>query len=186
MHNNLIIKKALARAFEELLNDKPLTSISVKDITNRIGVSRNTFYYHFADKYELINWIFDCDVIGLDSEFMASADLDVAFSCICKCLYARRSFYVACFKYYGQNSLHSHIKNVIYNTSVGELVQDGVINPEENWDESLEIMLQMKTHALLGMITDWTSNGLKLSNIEQGEIVKDIIKSNFLRCRLQE
>ncbi len=186
MSSNLIIKNALAQAFESLLNDKPLTSISVKDISSKIGVSRNTFYYHFADKYELINWIFDRDIIELDSEFMMNTNLDIAFSCICKCLYARRSFYVACFKYHGQNSLHSHLKNVIYQVSLNELIQEGILKSGDMPSETLEIMLHMKTHALLGMIIDWTSSGLKLSDLEQAQIVKTIIKSNFLRCHVQE
>ena len=42
-------KQAIRQAFIELLNERPLDKISVKDIAERSTVNRNTFYYHFAD-----------------------------------------------------------------------------------------------------------------------------------------
>ena len=63
MANNRITKETFAKALKELLQERPLTKISVKDITEQCELSRNAFYYHFKDKYELINWIFYDDMI---------------------------------------------------------------------------------------------------------------------------
>ena len=65
MANNRITKETFARALQELLEERPLTKISVKDITEQCELSRNAFYYHFKDKYELINWIFYDDMIRI-------------------------------------------------------------------------------------------------------------------------
>jgi AcrR family transcriptional regulator len=40
-------EERIEQAFRELLNEKPYSSITVKDIIERCGVNRNTFYYHF-------------------------------------------------------------------------------------------------------------------------------------------
>lgn len=40
---------AVIRAFEQLLDEKPINKITVKDIVGRCGINRNTFYYHFSD-----------------------------------------------------------------------------------------------------------------------------------------
>ena len=40
-------KDAIVAAFGELLTERPLSKITVKDIVDRCEISRNTFYYHF-------------------------------------------------------------------------------------------------------------------------------------------
>ena len=42
-------KEIIIQTLLELLNEKPLAKITVKDIVERCGVNRNTFYYHFRD-----------------------------------------------------------------------------------------------------------------------------------------
>ncbi|MDE5984414.1 MAG: TetR/AcrR family transcriptional regulator [Eubacterium sp.] len=52
-------QKAIRGAFFELIKEKGFEHISVKDITDRALISRNTFYLHYADKYDLFNKICD-------------------------------------------------------------------------------------------------------------------------------
>lgn len=40
--------------FIELINEKPLNQISIKEVTERCGVNRNTFYYHFVNIADLL------------------------------------------------------------------------------------------------------------------------------------
>lgn len=42
-------KNAIKQAFIELLNEQPLNRISVRDIVERCGINRNSFYYHFQE-----------------------------------------------------------------------------------------------------------------------------------------
>ena len=53
-----ITKRALEQSLKNLLLQKPLTKITVSDITDDCGVNRMTFYYHFKDIYDLIEWSF--------------------------------------------------------------------------------------------------------------------------------
>ncbi len=52
-------KRAIKTAFFELLSEQSFEHISVKDITDRAMISRNTFYLHYSDKYELFNSVCD-------------------------------------------------------------------------------------------------------------------------------
>lgn len=47
-------KMAIIDAFNSLLEQNPLDRITVRDITARCGISRNTFYYHYGDIYALL------------------------------------------------------------------------------------------------------------------------------------
>ena len=51
-----ITKRALEQSLKRLLLKKPLNKITVSDITEDCGISRMTFYYHFKDLYDLVEW----------------------------------------------------------------------------------------------------------------------------------
>ncbi len=52
-----ITKRALETSLKNLLLQKPLNKITISDIANDCGINRMTFYYHFKDIYDLIEWI---------------------------------------------------------------------------------------------------------------------------------
>lgn len=57
-----LTQKAIKKALLELLEEKPFSKITVHDITDRIEVNRQTFYYHYRDIFDLLGSIFD-DII---------------------------------------------------------------------------------------------------------------------------
>ena len=64
-----ITKNALATALKKLLSKKELSKITISNITEECGVNRQTFYYHFNDIYDLLEWIFTNEVIEeIDNE----------------------------------------------------------------------------------------------------------------------
>lgn len=50
-------KKSIRDAFFELIEENGFDSVTVKDITDRALISRNTFYLHYEDKFDLLNKI---------------------------------------------------------------------------------------------------------------------------------
>jgi len=58
-----ITKKALATSLKKLLSKKELSKITITNITKDCGVNRQTFYYHFKDVYDLLEWIYMNEVI---------------------------------------------------------------------------------------------------------------------------
>ena len=51
-----ITKRALEQSLKHLLLKKPLTKITINDIAEDCGINRMTFYYHFKDIYDLVEW----------------------------------------------------------------------------------------------------------------------------------
>lgn len=62
MPNSIITKKKIAKAFKEVLAEKDFEKISVTNIMEVASIRRQTFYSHFLDKYELLEWIFKTDL----------------------------------------------------------------------------------------------------------------------------
>ncbi|MGV8056920.1 MAG: TetR/AcrR family transcriptional regulator C-terminal domain-containing protein [Smithellaceae bacterium] len=63
-------KFTLALSLKELVNYKPLDKITVRDIVKNCGAGRQTFYNHFNNKLDLINWIYEKNTSDIRSKFM--------------------------------------------------------------------------------------------------------------------
>ena len=50
-------KLALEASLKKLLLHKPIDKITINDLTEDCGISRMTFYYHFKDIYDLVEWV---------------------------------------------------------------------------------------------------------------------------------
>lgn len=51
-------KEAIHLALWDLLQEQKLDEITVTEVVERCGISRQTFYYHFRDLYEVVEWRF--------------------------------------------------------------------------------------------------------------------------------
>lgn len=112
MADSNITKKALASALKTLLEDIPFKKISIADICEKCDMNRKSFYYHFKDKYDLTNWIFDTEVIALLRDRQPDDRWD-AIERVCHYLYDNRSFYYKVFQVQGQNSLSEHFREFL-------------------------------------------------------------------------
>lgn len=52
-----LTKRAMADALKKLLQKRKLEHITVQDVADEANVSRKTFYYHFHDIYDLVEWL---------------------------------------------------------------------------------------------------------------------------------
>ena len=105
-------KQALASALKKLLEDTPFKKIRVADICGQCHMNRKSFYYHFRDKYDLINWIFDTEVRALLWNHR-SGDHWETIGSICHYLYENREFYCKVSQFIGQNSLPEHFRDFL-------------------------------------------------------------------------
>ena len=55
--SSLTTKRAIAYTFKVLLKEKPFNKITINDIASECDINRQTFYYHFQDIKDLVEWI---------------------------------------------------------------------------------------------------------------------------------
>jgi probable dihydroxyacetone kinase regulator len=121
-------KYAMALSLKTLMEKKAFSKISVGDICRHCEMSRKSFYYHFKDKENLVNWIFETELIEFarnntyESVWEAMDDLVHYF-------YDNRSFYSKILKYEGQNSFSDYFNELIH-TVFFEQLQTIVKNPQ--------------------------------------------------------
>ena len=86
-------KRLLAQSLMDLMKTTPLEKISVNDIVDHAGVGRNTFYYHFEDKYDLVNWYFQSGVTQFLVERSAYASWNALLEAVEDYLLENKVFY---------------------------------------------------------------------------------------------
>ena len=116
MADSNITKHALAAALRGLMTEMPFEKINVAQICERCGMNRKSFYYHFRDKYDLVNWIFDTEFIALlkDEDMGSSYREHWAFiEKSCQYFYQNHAFYRKALQIKGQNSFSDHFREYI-------------------------------------------------------------------------
>ena len=155
MPDSSLTKRALAQAIKELMNEKPLVKISIADIVDRCQMNRQSFYYHFRDKYDLVNWIFYTELI---TELQNSSNKDEyeELKNICRYLYDNRAFYINALKFTGQNSFYEYFGEVIY-----QLLKAAFNESFGNSDQS-DFNAMFYADALRACIFRWLTSGAKM------------------------
>lgn len=107
-----ITKRALASALKELMETQPFSHISVGNICDRCEMNRKSFYYHFKDKYDLANWIYNTEFIAITRQKNYSAGWDV-WEDMCEYFYENRNYYRKIFNVEGQNSFTDYFRDIV-------------------------------------------------------------------------
>ncbi len=102
-----ITKRALSGSLKKKMLEKPFDKISVIDICEGCGMNRKSFYYHFKDKYDLVNWIFYTDFILLASSRIFEDGWDLIHT-LAELFYQDRDFYRCALEIEGQNSFRDY------------------------------------------------------------------------------
>ena len=116
MADSNITKHALAAALQELMAELPFEKINVAQICERCNMNRKSFYYHFKDKYDLVNWIFDTEFIALIKGEPLGTDYTTHWALVekaCDYFYQHHLFYRKALQINCQNSFSDHFRAYI-------------------------------------------------------------------------
>jgi len=151
MSDSNATKNALAASMKKLMKEEPFEKISVSDICFDCGINRKSFYYHFQDKYDLVNWIFYVGFIGEMDLNSYTTGWDWLRD-ICGYFYRERDFYRCALKIEGQNSFKDYLIETVW--PIAEFFMQDIF-PEG--DE--EFFITFVIDALLTSIIRWLSGG---------------------------
>lgn len=110
MADSGITKRALAQALKALMEEMPFEKISVADICEKCDMNRKSFYYHFKDKYDLLNWIIDTEFLSSALNQSSNWDSWNKIYDFLSYLYENRSFFRKVTAIEGQNSPAEHFR----------------------------------------------------------------------------
>ena len=156
MADSSITKRILAQSLKELMLSRPFVKISVGEICSHCSMNRKSFYYHFRDKYDLVNWIFDTEFL---QEEKKKTGLSSWHFLLDMCLYmdSNRGFYRRALAIEGQNSLCDHIREQLLPSIRQAMEYDGL---EEM---AIDFHVQFYSDAFLGALKRWLKSDTPLA-----------------------
>ena len=152
-------KKMIRSVFIELLNERPLNKITVKDIALACGINRNTFYYYYSDMYELLSELFQTELQNVIDEYNDTMSWEESFVLATRFALGNKKVI-----YHVYNSMQrEELVNYIYNVS-GNMMERYVKKLSHGINASEYDMKLIPTFyicALTEMVNQWISSGMK-------------------------
>lgn len=156
-------KTLLAESLQDLMRTHPLEKISVNDIVEHAGVGRNTFYYHFADKYDLVNWCFQKGIMQFLTESPSLGNWQSIAEQLEQYFREHQVFYTNALSYTGQNNLRDYIRQFLSGVLVQRLREAQAMQgqKEELSESELRFAGNFLSGALMGILLPWVQGGMK-------------------------
>lgn len=152
-------KRAISETFTELLKTQTIEKITVKMIAETCGINRQTFYYHFSDIYELMEWTLDNELRKFtDEKGTADADWQTVLAQMFTFLRSHRK--VLLNGYHTQNRFYYEL--FMYR-HISPAVREHLESFDESKDvpsEKLDFLTKVFTRVLLNFILDWLDEGM--------------------------
>ncbi|HIX81377.1 MAG TPA: TetR/AcrR family transcriptional regulator [Candidatus Erysipelatoclostridium merdavium] len=155
-------KYIFAQAIKDLIKVVPLDKIAVTDIVTRSGMTRQTFYRYFKDKYDLVNWYFEKLVLQSFRQMGNGCSLQEALQLKFAFINSEHSFFKEAFKSNDYNNLVNYDFNCIYEFYKGIIEK----NLNHSVDDDLDFLLKMYCKGSIDMTVDWVLNDMP-SSIEK-------------------
>lgn len=169
------MKYRLAEAMKTCMRTMPVEKITVKEIVQECGTTRQTFYRYFLDKYDLINWYFD--KILLES-FEHMGEGTTVYEGLCKkfqYIEEEKLFFKAAFRNDQQNCLREHDFRLIlafYTRQIEEKTKESI-------SENLRFLLEMYCQGSIYMTVQWVLGERKSTPQEMAKALVSAMPSEL-------
>ena len=173
------IDQLLAVSFKELACIRPIEKITIKEITDRAGVIRTTFYNHFQDKYELLEWIINHDLIEPIKPFIRSGMTTQAMTFLFLNVEKEKEFYTKVSRLEGQDSFYSISQNCLQNLLeevCGEHSERR--QPKYAW-MTPQRLAQYYGQSMVFILIEWIRSGMTISAQDLAELSQYMMSHSF-------
>ena len=144
-----ITKKMITESAFRLAEKKPLNKITVRDITNDCGITRNTFYYYFHDIYDVFMTYVDSRM----DEIYARATADSGMFDFMELAASYKKVWLNCYKTIGHETLSKFAGEKIRTLIIKTFEAEGYKDRISEFD--LSIILPFYEEALFGLMMRW-------------------------------
>ncbi len=179
---------ALENSLKKMMLKKSVNKITVSDLTNDCGINRMTFYYHFHDIDELIEWVCIQDAKKALKGKKTYDTWEEGFYQIFEAVQDNKPFIMNVYRNVSrehvENLLHELTYNLIMNV-INEKAKDMLVDEEDK-----EFIANFYKNAFVGLMLDWIKQDMKedprkiidkLSIMVHGNVVESLNQFSKLK-----
>ena len=165
-------KEMLAESLMKLLARRTLDKITIQDIVDDCGYNRQTFYYHFHDIYDLIDWIFAAQTQELIEKCRACGSLDVGVEAVIAYMRENRRLILNILRSVNGEKLLDNLYR-----SAQSIVLSALENHPGVQELSMdyrELVAEGFKYALAGLLIDWMCAGIPEDRVNKVRTMKAV------------
>ena len=147
-------KNAIIEAFRTLVQKSGFDDVTIEKIAKKATVNRQTFYYHFADKYDLVNHIFYTTLFVPFADTLDNGTVNAAFEQLFTTLEQDRKFFYKLFDSKARDNFANYF-NALAKSLLTQL-SDGKI-------KETDINADFFASGLTGVVTSWCMDSRDIS-----------------------
>ncbi len=152
-------KNAMKDSLKKFIARKPISRITIKDITGDCGVNRMTFYYHFKDIYDLLDWSVSQEAQACAQGGLIYEKWDEGLLKIFNIILLNKDFYLNVYRNAGKEYSEKKVQEYMHHIAA-DLVEEetaglSVATPDK------ATLAEYYTYALTGFAVCWVNTGLR-------------------------
>lgn len=158
MQETLNTKLIMAQALKHLTKSKSFEKITISDITHESGYNRQTFYYHFRDKFELLSWIYEYDAHQVFDEHLSFENWHNYMTAFLYYMRKDKIFYM--------NTIHSddrYFQSYIFNLtkSIFYIAIEHLDRHQQLREEDKNFYAEFFSFGVSGILVNWAKHDMQ-------------------------
>ncbi|MEN8906826.1 MAG: TetR/AcrR family transcriptional regulator C-terminal domain-containing protein [Clostridiales bacterium] len=179
MPSSYITKRLMAMSLKQLMEKKPLNKISIQSIVGSCGLTRQAFYYHFKDVYELLGWIYNNEAIEYLKNNVSYDSWKDAYLEFLRYILKNKVFCMNTLKSLGRKQIEQFLyenTSRYFNKIIDELSADMKVK-----EENKLFISRFYTPAFVALAINWMENNMEVAPEKILNDVSVIMDGNILK-----
>ena len=181
-------RQALAEALKELMAQKPVDKITIHDLTERCGIRRQNFYYHFEDVYDLMRWMFEKEAVSLLRQHEGTLLWQEGLLQLFHYLEGNRAVCRCALKSVGRDTIRRFFESDIYaiiHQTVERIGEEISGNSGSITKPDIDMMTYFYVVALAGMAESWVLGALDQTPEELISFADTLLRDHVRGAKLR-
>ncbi len=154
-----VTKRALEQSLKNLLLKKPLTKITINDIAEDCGINRMTFYYHFKDIYDLVEWSCIEDARKALEEKKTHDTWQQGFLQLFEAVRDNKPFIMNVYHCVDREQVEKYLNPLVDNLLMGVIEEQAAGMTVR--DEDKQFIAKVYAYSFVGLMLDWIRDDMK-------------------------
>ena len=172
-----VTKRALEQSLKNLLLKKPLTKITINDIAEDCGINRMTFYYHFKDIYDLVEWSCTEDARKALEEKKTYDTWQQGFLQIFEAVRENKPFIMNVYRCVHREQVKAYLKPLVDNLLLGVIQEESARLTVREEDKAF--IARIYSYIFIGVMLDWIKDDMKTDPQEIVERLAVLLKGSI-------
>ena len=177
---SLNTKRILASELRSLMERKPFSKITVSEIVEACGINRKTFYYHFADVYELLRWMLEEETVKIVRQIDLNNDYPKAVRFVLDYVDSNAHILNCALDSAAGYSLHRFFVNDFMKISLSVIQKAEAKYAVTLSEERRAFLAEFYSEAVAGILHTWIRNRKKPGAVLEEEYIGEMIRSSLV------